>query len=187
MRRAGSWWCGLAVLVAVLGCASEEGVAQERDDPPPAPTTVTPPRGSAAEVDPKQDTRKYLARVRDQYQKDEEKPFVVTNVSVFVPEVSLFGGGAGEEIKYLVLKRGAATFEVPFARIKQLAVGKVDEDRLRVRVILRDVSEKGAEVLEGTVKASLELRGTFAANGLPTTIKLRETKLIDLEPVSDGR
>ena len=94
-----SWWWTTVFLLA-LGCsaAPEEAPAQE---------------GSASRPsndDEEEDTRTYRATLTDEWN---DEPFVITNAVMFVPEVSLFGSGEGEEVKELSFRRGSATMTVP--------------------------------------------------------------------------
>lgn len=171
-----AWICLLSV---ILGCAANPQGASAQDGPEKPTARPTPPPASA-EGDEK-DERKYRARITDRFQTANSKPFAVADVVIYTPEVSLFGGGEGKSVKTLELKRGAATIVVPFARIAKITVGKQAEDRLAIAVSLRGVEDPKNRVLQGTVKANLELKGIFEVNGLETTIKLRETKTIDLE------
>ena len=174
------WLWGALVLILALGCTSQEGVAQE-----PAPDKATQAKAKKAKKDKKKvkDKRDYTATIRDKHQGKDDKPFAVSKVVVFVPEVSLFGGGSGEEIKELELKKGSATLEVAFARIAKIEIGKQKEDRLELTLTLRPAKGgKAPPPLKGTVKASLELRGTYALNELPCTVKLREAVVVELAP-----
>lgn len=182
-----SRWTILPLALA-LGCAS----APERDGgarPQAAARPTSRPGGGEGggdgpkKADDEADSHRYKARITDRYQKPDEKPFVLANAVVFVPEVSLFGGGGGTETKQLEVKRGSLQVEVPFARIAVIEVGKVEEDRLWVTLKLRPAADGTAQdPIEGTVKASLELRGTYAANAdLKATVKLREAKHVEFE------
>jgi hypothetical protein len=179
-------WCGLVTLLLLLGCASEPGAAQDGKSPKEekapagkkAPASK-PKKGKTSKKKKTMDPHVYVATVRDRFLKEGQKPFKATKIRLFEPEVSLFGGSAGKESKTLLLLRGAATIEVPFARLKKITVGEVKEDRLAIKV---EIDAKKAEdrTLEGTVKASLELRGRFA-DDFKTTIKLREVKTLELK------
>ena len=185
--KVGSWSFGCLVLGLVLGCASEEGAAQDRPEPTPppqqAPADAEPTTRKTAKKDKKEaDPRTYVATVRDKVRRaggdaTPAKPFSVQGAVLFVPEVSLFGGGSGEEVKILELQRGSATVTIPFHRIEKLVVGespKTQEDRLQLTVHLRDV-EGDQKTLPGTVKASLELRGKLGGTDLTTAVRLRDT------------
>lgn len=187
MRAMGSWWCGAAVALLVLGCASEQGIAQEeggkKEKPTKAATKPTTKNKGGKKDAEKKDTNTYRAKIRDRWHKAKDKPFQITKVLLFTPEVSLFGGSSGTESKVLEVRIGkSATVQVPFHRIAKLHVGKTKEDRLEVKLELRKTKKAGREV-KGTVKASLELRGFFLSNNLKTTVKLRETTLVELEVV----
>ncbi|HBP23828.1 MAG TPA: hypothetical protein DEA08_39380 [Planctomycetes bacterium] len=127
----------------------------------------------------KMDPKVYQATITDRYVKEGGKPFQVTQVVLFVPEVSLFGGAAGKESKTLVLKRGAASIEVPFAKLRAIEVGERKEDRITLNLEVEAEKPEGRK-LSGTVKASLELRGTYASNGFKTTVRLRDVKRLTL-------
>ena len=183
-------WCGLLTLLLLLGCASQEGAAQdekgrEKEVPkeqgapaePSASRPTKPAKASSKKV--KLDPRVYLATVWDRFLKEGQKPFKATEIRLFEPEVSLFGGSAGSESKTLLLRRGAATIEVPFFQLLKIEVGDVDEDRLAVKLTVKS-DDPESRILEGSVKASLELRGRFAKE-FNTTIKLREVKAMTLE------
>lgn len=190
MGKLGTWIWGGALLLA-LGCAGNGGaVAQDEAGKPEtrtpeAPRASKPAEKAAADDEEKEDTRRYAARITDVYQAAEEKPFVVEDVALFVPEVSLFGGSGGKRVKTFELRKGAATIEVPFARIAKITVGKVDDDLLNVTFELRDAKPEH-KTLSGKIKANLELRGTFVAGDLETNVKLRETKEIELAPAQEG-
>lgn len=184
-------WCGL-LTVLLIGCASEPGAAQDgkapKEEKAPAgekAPTSKPKKGKQA---PKKkevmDPHVYVATVWDRFLKEGQKPFKASKIRIFEPEVSLFGGSAGKESKTLLLLRGAATIEVPFARLKKITVGEVKEDRLAIKVEI-DAKKPEDRVLEGTVKASLELRGRFA-DDFNTTIKLREVKTLELQLDADA-
>ncbi len=159
--RSSWWWTTLFLLI--LGCSAtpEEAPAQDRSS-------------GADEV---QDTRTYRATLTDEWN---DQPFVITNVVLFVPEVSLFGGGDGEEVKELSLRRGSAEIEVPFHRILRITVGDLEQDRLHVTLEVRNESGSGTSSLEGTVKSTLELRGTFQDSGLASVVKVREARTVEL-------
>ena len=123
-----SWSWGLLVLTLVLGCASEEGVAQDKPTKPVAKKPVAKkPEKARAKNKPKkkkvEDKTKYLATVTDKPSRasggDKAAPgktvvpFVVKDAVLFVPEVTLFGGGAGDEVKELKLKRRSAEITIP--------------------------------------------------------------------------
>jgi len=179
-------------LLLLLGCAGEPGAAQDGKSPKEekkAPSsekapTSKPKKGTKASKKKAMDPHVYVATVWDRFLKEGQKPFKATKIRLFEPEVSLFGGSAGKESKTLLLLRGAATIEVPFARLKKITVGEVKEDRLAIKVEI-DAKKPEDRVLEGTVKASLELRGRFA-DDFNTTIKLREVKTLALELDADA-
>lgn len=184
-------WCGLVTLLLLLGCASEPGAAQDGKSPKEekkAPSSekapTSKPKRSKAKKKKVMDPRVYVATVWDRFLKEGQKPFKATKIRLFEPEVSLFGGSAGKESKTLLLLRGAATIEVPFARLKKITVGEVKEDRLAIKVEI-EAKKPEDRVLEGTVKASLELRGRFA-DDFKTTIKLREVKTLELKLDADA-
>lgn len=188
MRTFGrSWSWGLLVLTLVLGCASEEGVAQDAPTKPVAKKPVAskkPGKAPSKKKDAKDKTR-YQAKVTDKHvntgQGDE--PFVVKDAVLFVPEVTLFGGGAGEQVKELKLKRGSAEITIPFSKIESLEIGKLSEDRLDLTVKLRGIKKPEDAKLVGTVKAGLELRGKLGDKDLDTIVKLRHAKTIEISPI----
>ncbi|RMG16954.1 MAG: hypothetical protein D6731_04985 [Planctomycetota bacterium] len=183
-----SWSSSLVVLALVLGCASSPGVAQERRAPESRPGGAgSGPRGTPKSGEGKkekkkeQDPTRYQVKVTDKPSAlggAPAKPFVVRDVVVFVPEVTLFGGGSGEEVKKLVLRRGSAQVTIPFKRIAVLEFGEPDEDRLPVTVTLKGVEGPAAK-LKGTVKASLELRGKLGATDLDSVVRLRDTRRVE--------
>lgn len=165
----------LLVVALILGCAtSEPGQAQ---DTPPAPA---PKRDEGKKKKDEAPAVPYRAKIKDRFQKD-GSAYELRRVVLYVPEVSLFGGGGGEEKRVLVLKRGSAEIECPFERIETIKVGTVDEEFLQVEVTLRAAGDAPAETLAGTVRSSLELRGTFGNSTLATTVKLREVTEVTLE------
>lgn len=165
----------LLVVALILGCAtSEPGQAQ---DNPPAPA----PKRDAAKKKDEAPAIPYRAKIKDRFQKD-GAAYELRRVVLYVPEVSLFGGGGGEEKRVLVVKRGSAEIECPFERIETIKVGAVDEEFLQVEVTLRASGDAPAETLAGTVRSSLELRGTFGTSTLATTVKLREVTEVALAP-----
>jgi len=176
-RLSSKAWIG--VLSVVLGCAASPPGASAQDEPKP-PATRPAPSQATEDAQAEEDTRRYRARISDRFQAEDDKPFAVADVVVFTPEVSLFGGGEGKKLKAIELKRGSATIVVPFARIAAITVGKQAEDRLAVALTLRGTKPED-RLLQGTVKANLELKGIFEVNDLETTIKLRETKKVELE------
>ncbi len=168
----------LLVVALILGCAtSEPGQAQ---DTPPAPAPAPKPADGKKK---KEDVPvvPYRAKIKDRYQKD-GSAYELRRVVLYVPEVSLFGGGGGEEKRVLVVKRGSAEIECPFERIETVKVGAVDEEFLQVEVTLRAAGDAPAETIAGTVRSSLELRGTFGASTLATTVNLREVIEVALAP-----
>lgn len=163
-----------------LGCASsEQGAAQDGPAPqektpaPPARTSDAPAAGQQAPAP------KFVATVKDRYLAE---PWQLRDALLFVPEVSLFGGGGGEETRELVVKVGAAEVAVPLTRIERIAVGAQDEDILAVEVHVRPTAGEAPQPLKGTVRSSLELRGVFGASDLRTSVKLRELKWVQLAP-----
>lgn len=155
-----------------LGCAaSEQGAAQEGAPPPPPAKTP-----SSADQAP---APKFVATVKDRYLAE---PWQLRDAVLFVPEVSLFGGGGGQETRELIVKVGAAEVAVPMARIERIAVGEQDEDILAVTVHVRPTADEAAQPLKGTVRSSLELRGVFGASDLKTSVKLRELEWVQLAP-----
>ncbi|MGE0712391.1 MAG: hypothetical protein AB7N76_32980 [Planctomycetota bacterium] len=192
-----SRWLCLTVLLLFLGCASERGAAQDGDGKggdkggeQRAPKRPAEPSKGEAKGTPqdkestpakrdKLDPRDYQATISDRFMKEGEKPFVVAQVRLVVPEVSLFGGSAGKETKTLVVQRGSASIEVPFEKLRGVEVGKVDEDRLEVKVEVESKKPEG-RFITGTVKASLELVGIYAGSDLKTTVKLREVLKLSL-------
>ena len=183
-----SKWLVLVLLLGI-GCAAEQGaVAQDKEPAPTSRDTKANQGGSErgeagkkpAQKKKKMDPKVYQATITDRYVKEGGKPFKVTQVVLFVPEVSLFGGAAGKESKTLVLKRGAASIEVPFAKLRAIEVGQRKEDRITLNLEVEAEKPEGRK-LSGTVKASLELRGTYASNGFKTTVRLRDVKRMTLE------
>lgn len=161
-----------------LGCASsEEGAAQ--DAPPPGGATPAPAQGAPTPAPAPAPAPKFVATVKDRYLAD---PWQLRDARLFVPEVSLFGGGGGEETRELVVKVGAAEVAVPLARVNRIEVGEQDEDLLAVTVHVRPTEGEAAQPLKGTVRSSLELRGVFGASDLKTTVKLRELAWLELTP-----
>lgn len=160
-----------ATFVLVLGCAApEQGAAQ---DAPPKQEKTDDRKGG----EPEKPKRKFLATVQDKFQPD---PFQLHGAVLFVPEVSLFGGGGGEEKQVLVVKRGAAEIQCPFERIEKLEVKGTNEEHLELKVTLRAAGDAPAEVIEGTVRSSLLLKGTFGKTQLVTEVKLREVVSVTL-------
>jgi hypothetical protein len=166
MRMLGRWWWTTAFAL-LLGCAADRGAAQ--DTPLTHPT---PP----AEAAPKHEVE-YRALIKDKFQ---DRPFEVRGVALYVPQVSLFGGGSGERKLELTLKVGAAELTLPFDRVERIDVGAMTEDALSVKVAVRAKGDAPAEVYEGTIKSSLELRGTFSVSGLQTVVRLREVERVEL-------
>lgn len=186
MPRHGSWlWT--AALLCALGCAgSEEGAAQEQ---PPA----SPEQPGKQEPKPQAKDEKDLAQAEEKAEearrydllvseKGTDKPFRLSEGAMFVPEVSLFGGEGGKTSKLLRLKRGAAELTIPFRRIKRIEVKNEKDDRLEVTVKLVPAEGQEETELQGSVKAGLELRGTYAGTGLQATAKLREVTAVELVP-----
>lgn len=163
------WSC---LVVLLIGCAAPQPApAQDR------PATTGKDRAPAAEQAAPE--RRLSARVTDRT----AEPFELRGVGLWVPEVSLFGGGDGKRASELKLRRGAAEIQVPFGAIARLEVVAVDdeEDRIQVKLELREASGD-LKAVEGTIPANLELRGTFASSSLTTTVKLRDVKVVELAP-----
>lgn len=194
-----SWLC--FVLLLFFGCASEPGVAQERegdkpvekadDEAPESQPTDEKPAGrnkqaKKAKKKKKLDARVYRATITDRHLKEGEKPFKVTRLVLFTPEVSLFGGSAGKESKTIVLRRGSASIEIPFASVEAIEVGKVVEDRLEVKLTVK-AKKPEDRVESGTIKASLELRGLYASTEFKTSVKLRDVRKLTLELDPDAK
>jgi hypothetical protein len=187
MRGYGLTWA--AALALALGCASpEKGAAQ--DHPPQQTGAQAYGAGAAPAAGAAQDAKKpaswprLVATVKDRYL---EQPWQLVDAVLFVPEVSLFGGGGGEEKHELQLKIGAAEVEVPLARITRIDIGAQDEDLLTVTVTLRPEGDAPAEQHTGTVRSSLELHGTYGGTALKTVVKLRELLRVELGPLPAGR
>ncbi len=162
-----------------LGCASsEEGAAQ--DTPPPAGPTPAPTPGGTTPAAPPRPAPKFVATVKDRYLAE---PWQLRDARLFVPEVSLFGGGGGEETRELLVKVGAAEVAVPLERVSRIEVGDQDEDLLAVTVLVRPTEGETPQPLKGTVRSSLELRGVFGTSDLKTAVKLRELAWVELAPV----
>ncbi len=160
-----------------LGCASsEEGAAQD------APPTPPPAQGGGEQAQGGKKPAaapapRFVATVKDRYLAD---PWQLRDAVLFVPEVSLFGGGGGEETRELLVKVGAAEVAVPLARVSRIEVGDQDEDLLAVTVHVRPTAGEDPQPLKGTVRSSLELRGVFGASDLKTSVKLRELAWLEL-------
>jgi len=165
MSRNLAWTAALAL---ALGCSAPEGAAQEERAPASRPAAGD------------EETARYAAEVRERG----DEAFTLGDASLFVPEVSLFGGSGGEETRLLELKRGAAKIEVPFARIERVEVGKERLDRLEVTVHLRPApgEDEPPAPLAGTVRSSLELRGTYAGTGMSAVVRLRDIAEVALRP-----
>jgi len=181
----------ILVLLLGIGCAAEQGAVAQDKEPAPTSRDTKANQGGSEQGDSegdrakpskkkKMDPKVYRATITDRYVKEGGKPFQVTQVVLFVPEVSLFGGAAGKESKTLILKRGAASIEVPFAKLRAIEVGEQKEDRITLKLEVEAKKPEGRK-LSGTVKASLELRGTYASNGFKTTVRLRDVKRLTLE------
>lgn len=168
-------WSWTTAFALVLGCASpEEGVAQEQ--PPPAQTPPAQDGGAAAT--PKAPAPKFDAMIKDRFLAE---PWQLREAILFVPEVSLFGGGGGEEKRELLIKVGAAELTVPLARVARIEIGEQDEDVLQVTVLVRPTEgDPTPQPVKGTVRSSLELRGMYGASDLKTSVKLRELTWLDL-------
>lgn len=172
MRSLRCGWLWLSGLL-VLGCAAPETPqARAQDDAPPTSRQASKPD--------KKPAPKYRATI---LQRGTDKPFELREVTLFVPEVSLFGGDSGKESDVLELRRGATRLEVPLERLAKLEIGEPnpDADRIDVTITLRpeEGQQEAPPPLRGTVKANLELRGRY--EGLKAVIKLREAKEISLE------
>lgn len=182
MRRGSLFWT--ATVLCALGCASEQGVAQENPPPaqPPAPPAEPDKKGKQREVDEEklEEGRRYQVSIQE---RGREGTFKLGEAALFVPEVSLFGGEGGALSKLLRLKCGAAELLVPFRRIKRVEIGVEKEDRLEVKVQLLPEGTEVPAPLAGTIKAGLELRGTYEGTGLKATVKLREVTQVELEPL----
>lgn len=175
MRSFDRWSWTAALVLMTLGCAAEEGAAQ---DEPPTQQAPKPQGAAKDEADDDAPQVTFTATVKDRYLQD---PWQVKNAVLFVPEVSLFGGGGGKETRSLLVKRGAAELDIPLERIAKLEIGEQDEDLLSVKVLLRPAEgEPTPAPIEGTVRSSLELRGTFNTSDLKTTVRLREAAWIEL-------
>src|SRR5690349_16431135 len=132
MRGFDRWsWTSVLVLMT-LGCAAEEGAAQEEPPVQQAPAQNGAPAKDDADAEAPQ--KKFTATVKDRYLPE---PWQVRGALLFVPEVSLFGGGGGKETRSLVVKRGAAELDIPLERIAKLEIGEQDEDLLSIKVTLR--------------------------------------------------
>lgn len=152
----------------LLGCgAPQQGTAQDSQPTKEQPVKEGPTKAP-------QDVRVYRAKVQEKGKKPDET-FELRQVVILAPKVSLFGGGSGEPVKSLELRDGAARIKVPLDRLKVLTVIQEVEDRLQVTVKLTPAESGGeATLLEGTIKANLELQGTYGSSGLKTIVKLRE-------------
>jgi hypothetical protein len=190
----------LATAVAfLLGCGSGPSKADDEkpaDTKPPAAAggDKADKKDDAAKDDKKdekkddksakkEDPRVYRATVKDW---NDTPEFVIDEAVLWVPEVSILGGSSGKKDKNLIVKMGPADIEVPFAEIAQLTFGKAKEDRLPVTVWFNDPEKKDKQ-LEGTVKANLQLKGTYLARKLDAVLKLREVKTLKLEPVKSDK
>ena len=76
----------------------------------------------------------------------------------------------------------AAELTIPFRRIEKIEVKNEKEDRLEVRVTLLAGEGGEKKAIEGTVKAGLELRGSYQDTKLRATVKLREVVSLTLQP-----
>ena len=168
----------------LLGCgAPQQGTAQDTPQGEQAEGEAPTSRPTDSEA-PAEDTRVYRVKVQEKGKKAGET-FELRQVAILAPRVSLFGGGDGEAVKTLELRDGAARIQVPLHRLKALSVIQEVEDRLQVTVKLRAAEAGGEEtLLEGTIKANLELKGTYGSSGLTTVVKLREvtTAEFSVEP-----
>lgn len=173
-------WAWVTAFALFLGCASSgEGVAQ---DAPPADGPRPRQGGAPAPAPAAAPAPRFVATVKDRYLAD---AWQLRDARLFVPEVSLFGGGGGEETRELVVKVGAAEVAVPLARIVRIEVGDQDEDLLAVTVSVRPTEgDTAAQPLRGTIRSSLELRGVFGTSDLKTSVKLRELAWLELAPAS---
>lgn len=174
MMRGFRRWSWTTAFALVLGCASpEEGAAQEQ--PPAQPPAQG---GQGAPANPKAPAPRFDATIKDRFLAE---PWQLREAILFVPEVSLFGGGGGEEKRELVVKVGAAELTVPLARVARIEVGEQDEDVLQVTVTVRATeTDPTPQPIKGTVRSSLELRGNYGASELKTSVKLRELSWLEL-------
>lgn len=185
----------LAAAVAfLLGCGSEPSKADDqKGEEKPAPVDKAPDKkderpAAAAKKDEKKGKR-FLGTVTDRL--PDVKPFTIEEAKIFTPQVSIFGGDSGLEETTLRVKHGAAEIEVPFEDVTEVTFGNVKDDRLEVVVAFREK----AGVLEGTVKANLQLRGTYVMadpsapkkQELKAQLKLREIKSVKLEEIKEGK
>jgi hypothetical protein len=164
----------LAGVVAVLlGCAAGDTRAQE--------TTDNNKAGDEAKSDSekkKEPDKHFDATVTDNYG---TKPFLIHDAVIWLPETSLLGGESGQVKRSIVVKHGAEEVEVPLEAIEKISVEKLtDEGVLPVTVTFLDPKKYG-DPITGTVKSSLQLRGKYHMSPLDATVKLRETKEIDLK------
>jgi hypothetical protein len=171
MKKAGPI-LAFAVAVAV-GCGSEEGKAEDKPGKPDTPATPT---------NDKKETKHFRATITDA---SGQPPITITDVVLWVPEVSIFGGSGGTAERHLTVKRGALEVEVPFEQVLEIEVGKEKEDRLDIALKLNNPEWKDKE-LRGSVRSSLELRGDFEGSKLKATIKLREVKTVKIEEMPEG-
>lgn len=178
-------WSWTAAFALVLGCASpEEGAAQEQppaQEQQPAPEQQPgqqPAPAGAATDKSRASTPRFDAMIKDRFLAE---PWHLRDAILFVPEVSLFGGGGGEETRELMIKVGAAELTVPLSRITRIEIGEQDEDVLQVTVLVRPTERDPApQPVKGTVRSSLELRGSYGVSDLKTTAKLRELAWLEL-------
>jgi hypothetical protein len=162
----------LAVAVAV-GCASETGKAEDGKAPSKEPDAKKKPETRGGKVE-----RRFQAKVLDRYK---TPPVLLSDVVLFVPDVSIFGGTSGETQRELVVKRGGHEITVPFVDVLSIEVPTEEkEDRIEVVVRFRD-PKLSAKELRGTVRSNLELRGGYEGGKLEAKIKLRDVRSLELE------
>ncbi len=176
--RRGSWTTAFALF---LGCASPEGGAAQ-DQPPAqnggAQNGGAQNGGAATSGKPQTPAPHFDAVIKDRFLAE---PWQLREAILFVPEVSLFGGGGGEESRELVVKVGAAELTVPLGRVARIEIGEQDEDVLQVTLTVRPTeSDPTPQPIKGSVRSSLELRGFYGASDLKTSVKLRELAWLEL-------
>jgi len=114
--------------------------------------------------------------------KDPEKGFRLVKGALFVPEVSLFGGEGGTASKLVRLKSGPAEVTIPFRRIKKITVTGDKDDRIEVTITLVPAPGQEKDRIDGSLKAGLELRGTYEGTDFPAVAKLRDLVSVELIP-----
>lgn len=172
MRKLGPMLALSAALA--VGCSSDEGKAEDKPTKPadaPAPASGD-----------KKETRHFRAKITDA---SGQPPIVITDVVLWVPEVSIFGGSGGEAQRHFAVKRGALELEVPFEQVVEIDVAKEHEDRLDISLKLNKPEWKD-KVLLCSVRSSLELRGDFEGTTLKAKILLREVKTVVLEEITEA-